>query len=795
MAMLPEAESCLSLATELRHLLLEVDKKWRSLEACLEDTEESTLQCHSADLQKWFGSGISKSLEDWGCGGLRRRTRERVQKLLLGPLTERLRGICIVPAQRTETSSPTQEAATELASHPIDELLEQWEANVQQKLDLTTKQDGRHGRKIARLEKVHACTDIKLEQQKRFALWLEMQSTLATVEVPLRALAEFVATALSDEAVARFAAAVPAIVARSVCDWHFQRCMAEFTQLSSWWQGARAAFQRRPKLWQRLLETDALFVNRIDHGIEEIEGEKQLYMSLANFGHSGATLTAANGAWPADAVLLLANAVKEMRRRLRPIRDAAAWHVIDSAKAIQKELLKEEKCKEGSPWEQLTEEEGMAIFCQVLDVKAQANHGTWKSHLAASFTFDHLDPMDAALQFSNVLDKLAGVIADIGKFVDDEGLPDAGGLSYILEEVLQGISYVHEDLLVVLDDATRDNLLDWLRAWGKWGDAQAGARLGAAMAAMPMQADSSLRHERRQGRRSKLAMIRGLQSLLEDGRFRAFLLYCAVAPPSDTSALDEGTCPNMHEVVAKSDVLEIVDLEFLSCNESQAPASPRSCYVSRKPCSQHFEEPILVETEEQSCREHERKPASKQCDKIAPSPKIDEADTAVTMSCSEIGSQEIAVKNTISSLDEVTEEIASHPGVVPFRPKSQPDIVKRPSRKKDKGNAESTSAASNAPHGGITALPPTPGRAGTPARPVTPSWLEPPWPRSAQEVPFNSWTRPGTPSTVCDEADLVLNTITPKSKFVDGHCIALRPTSSCKRLPPLNSPPLGKNAW
>merc|ERR1712093_401176 len=44
---------------------------------------------------------------------------------------------------------------------------------------------------------------------------------------------------------------------------------------------------------------------------------------------------------------------------------------------------------------------------------------------------------------------------------------------------------------------------------------------------------------------------------------------------------------------------------------------------------------------------------------------------------------------------------------------------------------------------------PTPRQASTLQRPVTPSWLDPPWPR--QEVPFQSWSRPGTASTVCDE--------------------------------------------
>jgi len=297
----------------------------------------------------------------------------------------------------------------------------------------------------------------------------------------------------------------------------------------------------------------------------------------------------------------------------------------------------------------------------------------------------------------------------------------------------------------------------------------------------------------------------------------------AVAPPSDASDIDGGLCANVPEVVAKQDVLEIVDVECLSFCESP-PASPRSNYVSRKPCSQHFEEPILAEWQERSCREGGEKTEVaekremffaklKQCDKIAPSPKVDEVmgKIEVAMPCSEIAAQTSGAENAVSPLVEAAESIASPRQVTPFRPKNQPEATSRPSRKKDANSAESKSVTNKqpnggypalapslgragTPNGGTSALPPTPGRASTPSRPVTPSWLEPPWPRSAQEAPFNSWTRPGTPSTVCDEADLVRVT-TPKSKLVDGHCIAIRPTSSCKRLPPLNSPPVGKSAW
>jgi hypothetical protein len=539
-----------------------------------------------------------------------------------------------------------------------------------------------------------------------------------------------------------------------------------------------------------LQQNEGLFLRRIDRGLEEIAAEKQRYIALANFGHSGSVSASIHSAaWPGDTASLLARAIHEMWRRIRPLRDAAAWRIIDAAKSIQKALAEEERNKERSPWEQVSRIDGMSLLCDILGVPVPAPE-SWKQELQASVnfrtsaSFRRLDPEDAALRFASLLDRLICVATDLGQLADDEAVPDTGGVSYILEEVLQAVSYVHEDLLAVLDDATEDSLAAWFGAWSKWGEACTGARLEAAMSAMPLKADSLLQRERRQARQPKLALMRGLQALLDDSSFRTCLLRLAVVPLGTAGETAESTCVVAEEAgsVVIADTAKVMGADVFALSEppslAVAPASPRSSYACRKPPTRNLEESSPPEAaldvesgnREPVCSvEAEARASSSEATK--PSPE----------GSSEVHSHKVAVPMHAKE-DSCME-------VIPTRPtSSRPDTASRVRC----GSKASTKQRTRDFEG--SGMPATPGRASSStSRPVTPSWLEPPWPRQAQEVPFNSWTRPGTPSTVCDEADLVQSS--PKWKFVDGQCIPLRPASSCKRLPPLSSPGGSKRAW
>jgi len=344
-----------------------------------------------------------------------------------------------------------------------------------------------------------------------------------------------------------------------------------------------------------------------------------------------------------------------------------------------------------------------------------------------------------------------------------------------LEEVLQDISYVQEDLLAVMDDGSEASLATWLRdSWGEWGEARAGARLEAAMSAMPLRADSALRLEKRQARRSQLALMRGLQSLLADSCFRARLLHLAATPVGSSA---DGKTQDVEMVADKApaqctpgQALGPVDFEALALGKSPVgasmPASPRSLYVGRKPSKCGNEEAVAQSPASQL------KPATLE---VAPLAMPEVVPSAIE-SCPETPSQSKCLHTPGRP-----HKSAKVPEADAFDPTSDNDNTYKSPGSKNPRQLE-------------TAELPAPGQPATPVRPVTPSWLDPPWPRSAQEVPFQSWTRPGTPSTVCDEADL---SQTPKYKFVDGQCIPLRPACSSKRLPPINPAmsPGNRRAW
>lgn len=763
-----ESEACQKLATEVRDVLQEADSQWRTFEARLGEAEEQAIQKHSEDLRKWFGEEIADSLSDWTEGGLRRKTRDRIQKLLLAPIDERIRKKLPLSTLHHSSSSAVAEAEDSGAKlHPIDLLLEYWENVVEPKLLTAVQEDKKLAKKHRRLETVGAMRDAQREEQKRLDIWSSMRSLISEAEAPARELETILNSELVSDRVTQMIIVVPSIVARSICDWHFQRCVVEFQQLSAWWESVRSALQAKPKVWEKLLEEEGLFVRRIDRGIDEIDLQKGRYTALANFGHSGTISGRSQQEWPAESAAVLARVVTEMRRRLRPIRDSAAWRIIDSAKSIQKAVAEEEKSKEGSPWDQVGNDEGMLAICKCLgiaepsvaDVRRQAN---------GTVALGHQDPADSALCFAGVIDHLTGVVTDLAKLVDDEVLPVTGGLSYILEEVLQEVSYVQEDLLAVMDDATEDNLCKWMQhSWQEWGRS-AGNHLEAAMSAMPLKADSTLRFDKRQSRRSQLCLMRGLQRILADGQFRVRILDLAASPPSTSAsqgvekpASEEESCESMAASPTKNQFEAIALCEPPA--QASIPASPRGGYVSRRPAKLNYEE------------------VSPLPEKLQGPPAVAEAASAASKVA-----QEVEVAAVISPS-------ASPPPETPSCPKHviTPSGPRKPSKPQ---TAEMDLAAEGplvdeAPAPSLTSSrsplqPASPQLQKTPqlsVRPVTPSFLDPPWPR--QEVPFQSWSRPGTASTVCDEAELAQ---APKVKFVDGQCIPMRVASSSKRLPPIN---------
>jgi len=443
----------------------------------------------------------------------------------------------------------------------------------------------RRARRRARKGGGSAAVLAQLEQVERPAAWAPVHGALAQLAACTARLSAFLEAEVSDAAAAHLAAALPAVVGRAVCDWHYQGHAAELEQLEGWWSGARAALQKQEVLWERLLVEDGIFVRRIDRGIEALFVSKQRYEALADFGACEVRPgedSVPTGEWPKERMALLAQAVAEIRSRVRPIRDSAAWHVVDVAKIIQRKLREEEaqRRKEASPWASVSLREGAKALCQALEVATGYVDG---GEAVPG------DPVDAALVFMQRLDRLACLV---GELRDTFAGPADGGLGDVLEEILQAAASISEELLVVMDDPNAASVGSWARQWSQWGQTIGGQKIESAMAARPAQADTAMKPAERVVRRRQLTLLRGVQALLDDPGLRRLVATAPGIPASPTgaaaaraaaAALCEGMLPEADEDgAAATAALTLPPSE--SAAASGAPASPRGAsYVARRP--------------------------------------------------------------------------------------------------------------------------------------------------------------------------------------------------------------------
>ena len=121
---------------------------------------------------------MAGSLSDWSDGGLRRKTRDRVQKLLLAPLDERIRQKLSLSGLELSTGPASGEMIKPTGPvHPIDMLLELWEVTVEPVLSNAVKEDIKLAKKLRRLEGVGALRETQREEQKRDAIWVSVHSS------------------------------------------------------------------------------------------------------------------------------------------------------------------------------------------------------------------------------------------------------------------------------------------------------------------------------------------------------------------------------------------------------------------------------------------------------------------------------------------------------------------------------------------------------------------------------------------------------------------------------------------
>jgi len=544
----------------------------------------------------------------------------------------------------------------------LDDLLDQWELEVEPLLGEAAVQDARLARRAKRKAQRGCNREALQAQRERPAVWATARAALEAMEEPVRTVSAFMSEVVSETA-EQIAAAVPAVIAKAAMDWHFKGPLAEFEQLANWWESARHALESRQELWDRLVQEEGIFLRRIDRGVDALGAAQQIYVKHGNFGTS---LSSSQMGWPSEALQLLSTAAEEMTSRLRPVRDSAAWRVVDAAKAIEKELSQVNVRQE--TWT-TSERDAFQLIVKVL---RKSDAGGIEGESMAVL-------MDRAQKLMALLRELRET------FVKDD-------LAKVLDDLLRAVVSLREELSV----AEAEDLDDCVHQWHTLGEAcNAAGRLEAAVAASPW-----LRKE--VNLRQALALLRGLHVFLQRADLRAHLLNEDGYESPESQPQGQTTTEVCHP-------------------PSPAPVSvssthsPRGGYAPRR---QRF--------------------------------KADEAETA---GYSVASSPSVPVAPGY----EVPGQVPDEP-LVPCEPREAMD----PRRARSRPSTGS-------------------------GRPSTPSWLRPPWQRS--DTPLASWTRPDTPSTVCDDAEAAN---IPRWKVVDGQYVPLKSSQSGRFLPPLQRASLTK---
>lgn len=778
-------ERCKALGVEVRQLLGTAAERLAGLEAKLVAKEEEVLAEHFSDLRKWL-SLEENAQSDWTAGGLRCKIRDRMQKLALVPLLERMR-------QRVDFRCDLDKSGN--VKHVLDTLYEHW-TKAKASMDIAEVEEGKLRKKLRKMSKI-GMDPTKLESEKNESIWAGSVQALEAIAPAVRQLAAFLEEEASPEAVVAIVSMTPAVVARAACDWLFSMCSAELEQLEVWWHGAKCAIQGRKGLWERLQESEGIFIRRIEQGIEELRCEQQRYRAFATFGAcrvepSGCSSPSrarpgggiGNGSWPTEAAALLSRSASEMRRRLNPIRDSAAWRLADAAQRIQRDEFDFAR----PPWELVSVREGVHTVCEEFGIPTPQSLDVMRAPQRGIPVGGDLE--EIALALMKRMDAIVAMTSDLRDFPSTTACvcysPDVASTMVSLDRALEGIVLtvvsLSEDLLGVLDEPTEEEIGGWIQRWVQAFKDGSGQNLDSVIRELPMRPDAEIPGEVAKARHMLLAKLRGLQFLVEEEEFRLWVMVPTAEVPRRTAVPPLGLTANIAAAAA--------------ADAAQTQHQPRPTVTSSPCMAQQASRSFFYGLSREASPENVAKDETFEWEMPMPPPleSLGSPRSSYAISRDGIGSVAAAAA---AALALVPKAPTVAPGAGPRRPRVDskemplargglspvckqeppvpaPELARLPS-------PAPTSPQSEQPlsPGSWSSLPATPNS----SRPVTPSWLLPPWPRREM------LGRPDTPSTACDDAEVMY---TPRPKFIDGTYIAPR-ASSTTRLKPLRQGP--RNAW
>lgn len=450
--------------------------------------------------------------------------RSRVEGLLLGPLASKMDGR-VGFSYRAKQDQPPNTAA-------LDSLLEFWDKEVLVALAAAQSEDEKLLKKIRKTEKEERAKGIvalgnqdtkavAALKRSRPGIWEALQQVLEKVLVPVRKLRAFFVEEMGADKLDRMVAAVPVIATRALCDWYFQKSLADYEQLEQWWATTKASLQSREELWQLLLEKEGYLLRRVETGIEDVGARRHKFSVFANFGGTEAEvvnllaldLGGDGSTLPPkfeQPVSLLANTVGEMHRRLRQIRDCALWRIVESAQTLHKQLSSEVSDAQGEcPWQAIRAAEGVDAMLRTLRLEAEP------AEPAEGEAEDPLSLEDAFVLVYGRCESLLAVITDVRDSLQQERA-ETGAPEATLAAAMRQVTDLAEELLGLLDEPSADGAKAWLQLWEQLFTAGLGEQLERAMAETALRRDHELMADMRRARRRWLVLARGLQVFFSD---------------------------------------------------------------------------------------------------------------------------------------------------------------------------------------------------------------------------------------------------------------------------------------
>lgn len=567
---MPVQDECQARSDEIEKLLQSADEQWRLLQMRVEEAEENFLEEKLDALNKWFLLEAS-DLQNFHVGTVRHSIRDRLRRIIVLPLSEKMSqrvSFTVTWEDAPEGSNESKQSNSTL----MEDLLKFWEVRVKPEVNLAKLEDDKLCKKIRKTEKDETkAGNIALNgdtkkvaalKRQRPAIWEAAQALLDKFGTPMKKLSSFFSDEMSQESVSHLIGAVPSIVSRAICDHYFQRCTLDLDQLELWWKNTKATLQEKAVIWERLKEQEPRLLRNVEAGLEDLCSRRHRYHMYATFGGSEIEVLREMASTKLEeSVTLLANVVSEMHKRLRMIRDSALWRIIESAQSIHKALKAE--VSNVSAWSTVTTEEGALALAEAIGCPSEDSSPSG----AVGMAMGEEEMSEAALTVMDRLGKLVGLSIDVKEYFQTLAPKDCAGVCKLLDALVAKTTEVNEELLCLLDDPSPASLKSWLEQWATICQVDAGEQIEVIMSAMPLKRDNEMADEARRKRRKWLALLRGVQVLLNQQAIRLW----AVSPLAEVEAgSPTGTWRPASET-AQADIDELV---------LETPPSPRAVLLA-----------------------------------------------------------------------------------------------------------------------------------------------------------------------------------------------------------------------